>query len=109
MSSSTDEWSPAGAVGGDSGDRSDRSGHDPEVWTGAPALEGPFVSVAPGVWVRASRVSAVARAAAADDAGDRDDRGGSRVYVLGAAAARPRGRPACAGGPRRGVFAFGIV
>ena len=50
----------------------------------APALEGPFVAVAPGVWVRAGRVSAVARAAhGAGDEGDPGARTGSRVYVLG--------------------------
>ena len=79
---STDDWSTTDAAGASSGDG---CGHDPEERAGALALEGPFVAVAPGVWVRASRVCAVARATpGAGDEGDQGDGTGSRVYVLGA-------------------------
>jgi hypothetical protein len=82
---STDAWSTTDDAGASSGDE---CGHDPEARAGALALEGPFVAVAPGVWVRASRVCAVARATSgAGDQGDQGDQGdgtGSRVYVLGA-------------------------
>jgi hypothetical protein len=56
---------------------------------GAPAIDGPFVEVGPGVWVRATDVSAVARAPAVEPG----DRTRSRVYVP--AAGRTR-RPAVA-------------
>jgi hypothetical protein len=93
---STDGWSSTDDAGADHGGHGDPGAHDPEERAGAPALEGPFVAVAPGVWVRAGRVSAVARATSGEgdegDQGDQGDQGdgtGSRVYVLGADPTEP--------------------
>jgi hypothetical protein len=79
---STDHWSTTDDAVADHGARGEPGDHDSEERADAPAFEGPFVAVAPGVWVRATRVSAVARAALG--AGDEGDRTGSRVYILGA-------------------------
>ena len=82
---STDDRATGHCAGGGQEDQGDPGA---EERADAPALEGPFVAVAPGVWVRADRVTAVTRADPGAP-GDQCDRTRSRVHVLGADPAGP--------------------